>query len=66
MVQLQILLSLTFETMGEIIHFHLKGIFQKQISSYWQGLENAIFFKIGHVVKLPKILRTHKLESVEV
>ena len=32
MVRLQFL-SLTFETMGEVVYIHLKGIFQKQISS---------------------------------
>ena len=42
MAQLQIVLSLTFETKGEGVHLHLKEIFQKQVSS---GFENAFFFK---------------------
>ena len=33
MVELQIFLSLTFETMGEEVHLHLKLIFEKHISS---------------------------------
>ena len=33
MVQLQIFLGLTFETIGEGVPLHLKGIFQKQIIS---------------------------------
>ena len=56
MAQLQIVLSLTFETKGEGVHLHLKEIFQKQVSS---GFENAFFLKkkIRLGVKLPKSFR---------
>ena len=35
MVQLHFFFKLTFEIMGEVVHLHLKGIFQKQINSAW-------------------------------
>ena len=34
MIKLQLFLSLTFETISEGVHLHLKEIFQKQIHSH--------------------------------
>ena len=69
MMQLQLFLSLTFETKGKGVHFNLKkGFFKGKLVLTDKALKMHFFFffffKIRHGAKLAKYLRTHILEMV--